>query len=122
MANGQYKTIAVGPHRILGIEPQEVLPETVCDRGHRHRCSWVSGVGRLHAVHRESANRVDAGRCYVLLQQRDRGGSRYTHQEYFRRNLPITCGVRAAGRGGVLDPTTLTSGQFILIYASTSTR
>jgi len=55
VAGGQHKAVAVRPDWILGIEAQEILPQRVDDRSHRHRCPRMAGFCRL--------NRIDAQRA-----------------------------------------------------------
>src|SRR2546422_6375168 len=52
-------SIAVRPDRIVGIEAQELLPQTVDDRSHGHRGPGVARLRRLHRVHRERADGID---------------------------------------------------------------
>ncbi len=66
VARRQHEAIAVGPDRVVGVEAQETLPETVHHRGERHRRAGVAGVRRLHRVHRQGADRVDGERLYLL--------------------------------------------------------
>ncbi len=58
VAGRQNEAVAVGPDRIVGIEAQKALPETVGHGGERHRCAGVAGVRGLHRVHRQRTNRV----------------------------------------------------------------
>ncbi len=50
MARGQDKTIAVRPDRIIGIEPQEFVPQRVHDRRHRHRRAFACCTASMHKV------------------------------------------------------------------------
>ena len=59
MTDRQHEPIAIRPDRILGIEAQEVLPQRVDDRRHRHRRTGMPGLGLLHGVHRQGSNGVD---------------------------------------------------------------
>ncbi len=51
MADRQYEPIAVGPDRIVRIEPQEVLPQGVHHRRHGHRRAGMAGVCLLDRIH-----------------------------------------------------------------------
>ena len=55
----EHEAVAVGPHRQLGIEPEEPRPQRVAHRRQRHRRARVTRVRRLHRVHREHADGVD---------------------------------------------------------------
>ena len=41
------------------VEAQDVVPQLVADRRHRHRRAGMAGVGSLHGIHAQRANRVD---------------------------------------------------------------
>ena len=58
MAHRQYETIAVWPDGILRIEAQEVLPQCVRYRRHRHGGSRIPRIGRLDRIHGKSADGV----------------------------------------------------------------
>ena len=55
----QHEAVAVGPDRVLRIEVHHPVPERVDQRRERHRRAGVAGLGRLHRVDREGADRVD---------------------------------------------------------------
>src|SRR5262249_48177499 len=57
---GQDEPVAVGPDRVVRIEPKHLLPQAVCDRCESHRRTGMAGVRRLNGVHRKSADCVDA--------------------------------------------------------------
>ena len=59
VAHRQDEPIAVRPDGIAGVEPQEILPQAVDDRGHGHRGPGMSRLRRLHGIHRERADGVD---------------------------------------------------------------
>ena len=59
VADREHEPIAVRPDRVVGIEPQEALPERVDDGRHGHRGPGVARVRLLDGVHREGADRVD---------------------------------------------------------------
>ena len=61
MAGRQHEAVAVGPDRVGRVEPQDVLPEVIGHGRHGHRRAGVPRIGGLNRVHREGANRVDAG-------------------------------------------------------------
>ena len=48
------------------VEPEKLLPEAVGHRRQCHRRAGMPGVGRLHRVHRQGADRVDARRVEVF--------------------------------------------------------
>ena len=60
MAVREYKSITIGPDRILRIEAQDAIPDRVDQRRERHRRAWVTGFGLLHRVDRKRSNRVYA--------------------------------------------------------------
>ena len=55
----EHEAVAVRPDRVVGVEAQEVLPQRVGDRRHRHRRPGMARVRRLHGVHRERADGGD---------------------------------------------------------------
>jgi hypothetical protein len=61
MAGRQHEAVAIRPDRVIGIEAQEALPETVDDRRQRHRRPRMAGVGLLYGV------RIDTQPIDVLL-------------------------------------------------------
>ncbi len=60
MAGGKHEAIAVRPDRILRIETEEILPQRVDDRRHRHRRARMAGFRLLNGVNAKGANGVDA--------------------------------------------------------------
>src|ERR1700723_811564 len=60
MAVRQHEAIAIGPDRVLRIEFKDTIPYRIDKRRERHWRSGVSGVGLLHGIDGERANRVDA--------------------------------------------------------------
>ena len=60
VAAGQNEPVAVGPLRIAGAVPEKFFPKPIADWCQTHRRAGVAGVGFLHAIHRESADGVDA--------------------------------------------------------------
>lgn len=67
MANGEDKAIAIGPNRVIGIEPQKSLPEAVDYWCHGHRGARVTGGSLLNRIHGQGANRVDTQLISLLL-------------------------------------------------------
>ena len=61
VARGQHEAVAAEPLRILRVVAHEARVEQVSRGRHAHRQSAVAGVGLLHGVDGEHANRVDAG-------------------------------------------------------------
>ncbi len=59
VAGRQHEAVAVRPDRVSRVEAQELLPERIGDRCHRHRRARMAGVRLLHGIHRERANGVD---------------------------------------------------------------
>ena len=59
VAGGQHEAVAVAPDGVIRVEAQELLPHGVDDRRQRHRGSGVPGVGGLHRIHTQRADRVD---------------------------------------------------------------
>ena len=51
VADGKHEAVTVRPDRILRIEAQELLPQAVSHRRHRHGRARMAGVGCLHGVH-----------------------------------------------------------------------
>ena len=79
VAVGEHEAVAVGPRGIGRVVAQVASPEHFRDFRHAHRHARMAGIGRLHGVHRERADRVDdvgvggfgelgggAGRCCHL--------------------------------------------------------
>jgi hypothetical protein len=60
MALGQHEPSAIGPHRIVRIKAQKMLPQRVSRRRERRRRAGVAGVGPLNRIRRKGANGVDA--------------------------------------------------------------
>ncbi len=77
MPGGKHEAVAVGPDRIVRVEPQEPLPEDVGGGGHVHWRAGVAGVGRLDGVHAERADRVDG----QLFDRRRFAGHRKTNRD-----------------------------------------
>ena len=69
---GEHETVAVWPDRVFRVVAQKLLPQTVGDRGQRHRCARMAGIRLLHGVHRKSADGVDT----QLIELRTGGGDR----------------------------------------------
>ena len=61
VANRQDEAVAIGPRGILRVEAQELLPQAIGHRRHRHGGSGMTGVRRLDCIHGEGADRIDAG-------------------------------------------------------------
>src|SRR5215472_3954035 len=60
MAVRKHEAIAIGPDRVLRIKFERTIPYRIDQRRERHWRSGVSGVGLLHGIDGEGANRVDA--------------------------------------------------------------
>ena len=58
VAGGEDETVAVRPARIGGIELQELGPQHRGDIGGAHRQPRMAGIGLLHAIHRQRADRI----------------------------------------------------------------
>ena len=54
----QHEAVAVGPVRIGRVVPQVIAPQHLGDVGHAHRHAGMAGIGLLHGVHRQRADRV----------------------------------------------------------------
>ena len=54
----QHEAVAVGPVRIGRVVAQVPAPQRDGDVGHAHRRAGMAGVGLLHGVHRQRADRV----------------------------------------------------------------
>ena len=67
VADREDEAVAVRPDRVGRVEPEELLPERVGDRGHRHRGARVARVGRLDSVHGQGLDRADATQVEVVL-------------------------------------------------------
>ncbi len=55
----QHEPVAVGPDRVLRIKLHDAVPDRIDQRRERHRRAGMPGLGLLHRVDRERANRVD---------------------------------------------------------------
>src|SRR5215475_5326863 len=60
MAVRKHEAIAIGPDRVPRIKFEHTIPYRIDKRRERHWRSGVSGVGLLHGIDGERANRVDA--------------------------------------------------------------
>src|SRR5215467_4355087 len=60
MAVRKHEEIAIGPDRVLRVKFEDTIQNRVDERRERHRRSGVPGVGLLHGIDGERANRVDA--------------------------------------------------------------
>ena len=58
VAVGEYEAVAIRPMRIRRVVAQMTIPERDRDFGHPHRHSRMTGVGRLHSIHRQGADGV----------------------------------------------------------------
>src|SRR6478672_657417 len=72
MAVREHEAIAIGPERILRIEPHHAVPDGVNQRRQRHGRARVSGLGLLHGIHGKRTDGVDAQlveiRAYVSFR------------------------------------------------------
>src|ERR1700675_3419358 len=59
MTDGENEAVSIWPDRIGRIEAQKLLPQTVNDRSHPHRCSGMPGVRPLHGIHGKRADGID---------------------------------------------------------------
>src|SRR5215469_6296720 len=59
MAVRKHKAIAIGPDRVLRIKFEDTIPYRIDEWRERHGRSGVPGVGLLHGIDGERANRVD---------------------------------------------------------------
>ncbi len=73
VTGGEHEAVAVGPGGVGGVDAQHVLVERVGERRERHRGAGMPGVGLLHGVHREPANRVDRELAQILVVVAERG-------------------------------------------------
>jgi len=58
VAIGEHEAVTVGPVGVGRVVAQVAVPQHLGDVGHAHGCAGVTGVGLLHRVHREHADRV----------------------------------------------------------------
>ncbi len=58
---GEHEAVAVGPGRVGRVVAERPAPEGGGHLGHAHRGAGVAGVGRLHGVHGQGAERVRHG-------------------------------------------------------------
>src|SRR5579859_6840098 len=65
----QNETVAVGPYRVIRIEPQKTLPQRVRDGRESHRRAGMPRVRLLHRVHGKRADGIDT----KLIDSRLRG-------------------------------------------------
>ena len=56
---GEHEPVAVGPDRILRIILQHPVPNRVDQRRQRHRRARMAGLGLLHGINGERADRID---------------------------------------------------------------
>ena len=61
VADREDESVAIGPYGVLRVEAQELLPQAIGHRRHRHGGSRMTGVRRLDCIHGEGADRIDAG-------------------------------------------------------------
>ncbi len=55
----QNKAIPIRPLRVFWVVPHHFCPQHIGSSGHSHRHAGVTGVGFLHAIHSERADRID---------------------------------------------------------------
>src|SRR5262245_54949083 len=55
----QHEPIAIGPDRILGVEPHDAVPERIDERRERHRGARMPRFGLLDRVDGERADGID---------------------------------------------------------------
>ncbi len=67
MPGRQHEAVASVPVRIFRVMADEACEEQIGRRRHPHRHAGVTGVGLLHCVDREYANRVDAKLIEIRL-------------------------------------------------------
>src|SRR5260370_27659394 len=60
MTDGEHEAGSIWPDGMGRIEAQKLLPQTVNDRSHSHRCSGMPGVRPLHGIHGKSTDSIDA--------------------------------------------------------------
>ena len=76
----QHEAVAIGPVRIGRVVAQVPVPQRDGDFGHAHRHAGMAGVGRLHRVHRERADRVGEQRRIARERSRRKRRLRLTRQ------------------------------------------
>src|SRR4029077_12499364 len=59
VSRAEHETVALAPARIARVRAQKALEDRVGQGSQRHRGAGMPGVGLLHSVHRQSADRVD---------------------------------------------------------------
>ncbi len=59
VAGAEHEPVAVWPVWVSRVRAQEALEQGVRQRRERHRGAGMAGVGLLHGVHRQAADRVD---------------------------------------------------------------
>ena len=77
----EHEAVAVGPGRVGGVVVHALAVQDVRDRRERHRGPGMTGVGLLHRVHREAADRVDRERLDVGGHTTPRGRNRRARNE-----------------------------------------
>lgn len=58
MPGGKHEAVAVGPIRLRRIDAEEAIEEHRRHIGHAHRHAGMSGIGLLHRVHCQRADRI----------------------------------------------------------------
>ena len=86
VARREDEAVAIGPDRILRVEPQKVLPQAIGDGRQGHRCARVPGIGRLHGVHGKGADGIDTRRIEIAVACHSRGLSK-TNSTHFNPML-----------------------------------
>ncbi len=74
MAGGENEAIAIGPERVGGIIAKKTLPQGIDHGSQTHGSAGMAGVGLLHGVDGECADRVDAELVDIWLTHKDSFG------------------------------------------------
>ena len=53
MAIGEHEPIAIEPLRVCRVMSHQIGPENLGNIRHTHWCTWMTGLGLLHSVHRQ---------------------------------------------------------------------
>src|SRR6202162_1420656 len=72
MTDREHEAVSIWPDRIGRIEAQKLLPQTVNDRSHSHRCSWMRGGRPRHGIQGKRADGIDAQLIDLLAGELNR--------------------------------------------------
>ena len=68
VTGGEDESVAIRPVRVFGVVLHHLCPQHITGRSQTHGCSRVAGIGLLHRIHGQGADRVDAKIIDVRLR------------------------------------------------------